>query len=213
MKKILLALTISGAALVAAPSCTGPDVTGGNDVTVYSDVTLNSGTVLATDSADSCTVGGYTFSNFEVAGGAGDNFVGAFSLNVIATAGGQIEFSYSNLGTADIELYYTVTSGVYGMILEAGTATSVTEVICSAAFTAPNTTCGGTVLNQTTPFDVTSGSPIQETMVTHAGVDYIANDILGGSEIFAMATPEPATFSLLGVGLLGLGLIGRRIRK
>lgn len=205
MKKILAAMVFFGACLYATPTCTTP-------VDVYTNQTLLPGTVLTLDSSDSCNIGGYVFSNFQVVGGAGDDFIGSFDLDVTVT-NDTLAFSFSNLGTWDIDLYYTITPGIPNMTLQAGTTSSVSEVICSTAFLVPNSTCTGTVLNQTSPFGVSSTSTTASTLVTSAAEDYVVKDIVGGSEVYQTVVPEPMTMSLMGVGLLGLGLFGRRLRK
>jgi hypothetical protein len=220
MKKILIALAVSGASMFASSTCSGPDASGsgvGSFANIYSGVALGPSTVLAVDSLDSCNLGNYTFSNFQVAGGAGDNFTAGaltgFNLAVIISAAGTIEFSFSNLGGGDMELYYTITGGVNNMTLQAGTTSSVSEVICATPFTAPNSTCGGTPLNLTTPFGATSANPTAMTLVTPAAEDFVVKDILGGSEIFQTIAPEPMTLSLMGIGLVGVGFLGRKLRK
>jgi|HubBroStandDraft_5_1064220.scaffolds.fasta_scaffold23199_3 hypothetical protein len=220
MKKILIALALGSASMFATSTCSGPDSSGsgvGSFVMIYSGVALGPSTVLTPDSADSCSIGSYVFSNFQVAGGAGDNFTAGpttgFTLDAIVSAAGTLEFSFTNLGGGDIELYYTITSGVPNMLLQAGTTSSVSEVICATAFTAPNSTCGGTPLNLTTPFGVTSLNPSSLTLVTPANEDFVVKDITGGSEIFQTIIPEPMTLSLMGIGLVGIGFFGRKLRK
>jgi hypothetical protein len=214
MKIILIAMALGAVGIHAGNVCDGGP---GTSVDVYSDVTLTSSTVLALDSADSCTVGNYTFSNFQVASGAGVNFIApntGFSLTVVvggALDSNEAEFEFSNLGAGDIQLYYTITGGVPDMTLGSGTTNSVSEVICSIAFAVPNSTCGGSTLGAVSPLD-TNGSTYASTLVNPANEDFIVNNIFGGSEIFESIAPEPMTLTLMGVGLAGIGLLGHRRR-
>jgi hypothetical protein len=212
MRKIFVAMALSTAGLYAAGACDGGTT---NVVNVYTDVTLTPGTVLSADSADSCVVGGSVFSNFQVVGGAGTDFVSpgdGFSLSVDVTSANTAEFLFTNLGTGDIELYYTAVGGFLQMTLNANSTTAITEVICGTPYAVPSSNCASP-LNQTSPFGVTSTDTVASTMVTAAAEDYIVKDITGGSEFTQSIAPEPMTLSLVGAGLLGLGILGRKLRK
>ena len=211
----ILTLALCAIGVSAGNVCNGGP---GISVDVYSDVTLTSSTVLALDSTDSCSVGNYIFSNFQVAGGAGINLVApnsGFSLTVVvggALPPGEVEFEFSNLGAGDIQLFYTITGGVTDMTLGGGTTNSVSEVICSNAFAVPNSTCLGDSLGATSPLD-TLGSTSAFTLVDPANEDFIVKNISGGSEVFQSVSPEPMTLSLVGLGLLSLAFLRRKLRK
>jgi hypothetical protein len=215
MIKILAALALCAIGVWAGNVCDGGP---GTSVDIYSDVTLTSSTVLALDSADSCTIGNYIFSNFQVAGGAGVNFVAPNSgFTLTAVVGGalpsnEIEFEFSNLGAGDMQLYYTITGGVSEMTLGGGTTNSVSEVICSVAFAVPNSTCLGSTLGTISPLD-TSGSTYASTLVNPASEDFVVKNIFGGSELFQSVAPEPMTLSLTFLGLAAIGFLSRRSRK
>lgn len=215
MKRILVAMAVSAVGVSAGNVCDGGLAT---SVDVYSDVALTSSTVLALDSADSCTVGNYTFSNFQVAGGAGVNFIApnsGFSLTVVvggALDANEVEFEFSNLGAGDLQLYYTITGGVPDLTLGSGTTNSVSEVICGTAFAVPNSTCRGSTLGVISPLD-TSGSTFASTLVNPAAEDFLVNNIFGGSELFESIDPEPMTLSLTCIGLAGIGFLARKRRR
>ena len=46
--------------------------------------------------------------------------------------------------------------------------------------------------------------------VAAAGADYVFVNVVNGSEFNESINPEPATFSLMGLGLAAVGFLGRR---
>lgn len=203
MKKLLFVLAVSSVGMYASTTC---------PLTFVNNVTLTAGTNYA-DNTDTCSDGGYTFSNFDIYSHLGNANVNNFSATV-NIVNGELSLNYTNILTDDIVFFYDITGGISGMTAEVGSATAITEVVCGTAFDDANgnTTCGSGALN-TQPLIVSQTNPIATSPVNAAATDYIAKDITGGSELFQQIVPEPMTLSLMGAGLLGLGLLRRRRQK
>jgi len=59
-----------------------------------------------------------------------------------------------------------------------------------------------------------NGGPPVSSLVNASATDFFLKDVSGGSQFTQTFVPEPVTMSLMGVGLLGLGILGRRkLRK
>jgi|SRR5579863_499751 len=187
-----------------------------------------------------CTVSGagLLFNNFSVSPSAG--FTGAvvgiagsgFGTGV---TGSDVDLAFQIGGLqgptipdlGDIELEYDVTGGIVGvdMTIQAspvisGGSMTVSEKVCTVAFV--NSVCNGITLAN---FTVTSsGQAVSTTQLfstAFSGEVYIEKDLsydgattssLVNSHVVS-SVPEPMTFSLMGAGLLGLGLMRRRGRK
>ena len=193
-------------------------------------------TMIAT--AGGCTVTGSSllFNNFLVGPSAG--FTGA-TIGISGTGtgvfGSDVDLAFQIGGLSgsgvpdlgDIALSYNVTGGITGvdMTIQAtpvisGGSMTVTEKVCTVAFA--SSACGGITLAN---FTVTStGQAVSTTqMFTQAfsGEVYILKDIFyDGATTSSLVNshvvgtvPEPMTLSLMGAGLLGLGLLRRRGRK
>jgi len=107
---------------------------------------------------------------------------------------------------------FQASPGITSVTLGTAGTDIVTETICSNPFN--GIMCPGTILN-TSPLGSNSGSTATSA-VTAAPTDYFFKDDSNGSDFFQEvgSVPEPMTLSLMGAGLLGLGLFGRsRLRK
>ena len=213
MKRLLmLAGVLLGAAAlsVAAPvSCIGTwtlaPLASYSNGTTLSDIGAFSGSPT-----DQCTAYGDTFSNFSIYFNAGFTST-PFSMTVTFNSNGDIHFGSSEGPGQDINLQYEISPGILGMTLSSGgsAGTSVLENICSTQQPFPGGSCGGTLLG--------SGSVTGPTStfisVTGSAHDWVFKDISGTSTFDQTVIPEPMTYSLMGAGLLGLGLLGRRLRR
>jgi hypothetical protein len=99
-----------------------------------------------------------------------------------------------------------------------GTGASIDETICDSAGLDPNGGCLGVELGN---LSLSSGQPrLWVSLPEHSGAIWVFKDIyLTGqtghltqfSESFHV--PEPLTLTLIGSGLLGFGLLRRRLKK
>lgn len=205
---------------IASESCLGPGGTGISDVT----------TITA---AGGCTVSGSSllFDNFTVVASGGA--AGPIGLEPIATGvvGDDVDLAFGfpqvriPPGTGSLMLSYSVVGGIDGVDvaftatpITTGGSVSVTEKVCTVAFTAGNCV-GGTQLAN---YSATSTGQYATGSATFAttGAVWIYKDIVFNNATTSDLTnsqqigvPEPMTFSLLGAGLLGLGLMGRKRRQ
>jgi hypothetical protein len=203
MKRLLLSLTIaliSAAALSAAPLCT--DLTGSNVIT----------------GGFTCELGGLTFSNFSATGTA------PITLMQATLVGSTVYLTFNPfvVGVDDRYFYMQVDGNIGGVDLTNGgnSATSIFERVCATPIGMANICTGGEV-NQIAELNAAGGGS-DEVMFQGDGYStiYIYKDILSGTDghlsSFTQsfhAVPEPMTFGLIGAGLLGLGLLRRKIRS
>ncbi len=184
---------------------------------------------------------GVVFSNFVVSViGASSVTVGIAGDAYNATTGDlTLDFQWSLgvesvLDTADIEISYTVTGGTSGIddVFQAepdgpGGNVTVSELACSTPFAGvgTGTACPGITLGSYSSSS-TGQSIADQASFTQGVVSpvYIKKDIeledatmsefTNSNMTFAPSTvPEPMTFSLIGAGLLGLGFMGRRLKR
>lgn len=203
---VVLLVVFSGTAFAAA--CVPGDM-------IVGPATLSGGTVLS--STFSCTEGAYTFSNFVVTGDTVPVSISNFSVSTGPSTNASalvLGFGYTDLDSNgdDFTLSFQISPGVDFASLGVGPAVSVTENLCST-MQSPAGTCTGTRLN-TTVLSAGPTDPVSSSAVTLAGTDFVFKDITGGSNVEESFTPEPVTFSLMGLGLLAIGFAGRkRLRK
>ncbi len=218
MRKILMVAAmvgLSSALTFAADMCT-------NSGDVYFDSSISNGMsapITPTNSV-TCTIGGFTFSNFDVAGGSGWVAGSEFDLTVSVDNPGSddLAFSYSNPNgvVGDFLLTFTVTPGLSEVGLFDGTATSVIENVCTAVTGTygASSTCVETLNTSALETNNTAAGPsVAFSAVNPSSSDVIVKDVNGGSELYQDIVPEPMTLSLMGFGLLGIGILGRRFRR
>lgn len=196
------------AAATACSSNLGADVT-----------TLNAG--------GGCTVSILTFSNFAVglAGGAGPAQVFLSGVNDPGVGGSGLNFN-PNLGlghlTTDIHFVFEVTanSGLIDIISEylanngIGSG-GIGERICDSAGVSLGGTCTGTQIATLTALSGQTNSTTfagqkslwiwKDITISDPAVDHNSSF----DQNFGSTVPEPMTLSMMGLGLLGLGLISR----
>jgi hypothetical protein len=211
MKKFFTMVGLIGLSTVAAfatPGCTGS----GSPALTLNGPVINGQTV--TDNTDTCTLSdGQVFSNFAFYANSGFTTSTPFSVTV-TVSNNTLNFGTTNMaGTGeDIQVLFQTTPGVTGVNLDTGGADSVTEIVCGTAFAPGSETCPGTNLNTSvlSSFNGTSAN----SQITPVTTDFFLKDDSGGSFFSQTFAPEPMTMSMMGVGLLGLGILGRRrVRK
>lgn len=181
-----------------------------------------------------CSLGGFSFGDFQVSGdpGAVVDITGA-TMDADGTV--HLDFNPNISVSADsvaenVDLIFTVTGGVDQIDLGVGGINAkISESVCDAAFNADDT-CTGNQLASITAFSTPPGpsTAISQFFDTTSPL-YVSKKIdvapggNGGSlNSFTQSfhpggdpssVPEPSSLSLLGLGLIGLSFVGRRLKK
>ena len=236
MKKLMLALALLVAMAtvsLAAPCAVNGTLTtyvgygsAGCDYSTYnfSNFTLNTGYINFGSGNIAIDPNNITLSPTTTPGGA----VG-FNINTgyytVLTLGSLVGGNTVTNGTqTDINISYTITGGSQFLVLTQNatvTGTGSAASVAEQAFlgnTAGGTLLGSGTVNAANPSTVISLGGIYSTITVvkdiNAQLGSGANaDVHQSGILNATVVPEPMTMSLLGVGLLGLGFFGRRLRK
>jgi PEP-CTERM motif len=208
----LAATCMTSSMAMAATSCTDLSIIN-HDVTSFG----------------SCSIGGLTFSNFSVNGVPNPPGTTVFlsSIGTHAGPGGEVDLGFqlatpwngTTVTAADTVLQYIVNgpANIVGVnnLQSGGLGVTIQEIVCSVAFVSGNCAAANQLANFTNPPTTTGNFAAQSTI-------YILKDIAQNgpnasissfvNSVETSTVPEPATLSMMGLGLLGFGLIGR-LRK
>jgi len=140
-------------------------------------------------------------------GGASGTFFYDATLGPLGTYG-PISVSTTPWATASSTTYAALTTFANSDSTGLGLCSPPTcdTSLLFLVFNAPLTNAGGTISISTIPLDS------MELLCLDSGCTTFDMRSVTGGDVFAVATPEPATFLLLGSGLLAL-LIGSAMRK
>jgi len=232
MKNFLTVLTLMGlgAAYTFATPSSCSTMAPNSNLIAGSNGTLT-GNNVPPDTYEPCTIGPLTFSNFSYFISGSFDTSPQVTTEVATYANGLVNFGFDPQITSgsDLELEYQITGGVSGVSLSINGLTgtgSINEVICTV-FIGAGQTCasaGGTTLGtinyQSAQYSIDGATPTMVTVGSGPDVTasfastqtvWIYKDIEEGNNTFSevnqdYVTPEPVTTSLVGIGLLGIGL-------
>ncbi len=204
---------------------------------------LVSGGPIDVTSLDGCTVdigsNIYTFSNFAYVA-AGGNTSGWAGLDLVqggvSVVGNEISFNFNPNeqvgGVTDVHFQYQISGvGINGSSLAvtaADTGATISEENCTMNPSNNQVSLDGGNCGTGSNIDLLNLSVAQSGPLTASGtfasqseiwvwkdIEITTNghDSSFTEDVTASAVPEPMTMSLMGAGLLGLGLLGRRMRR
>jgi len=168
------------------------------------------------------TCGGLTFSNFFAtdAGGVPIGTTVFLSSATFDSTTGIVLLNFNpslTLGTAeDLHFSFTVTGAITAVDLTVfGSNSSISETICGSPIVPVNTGCSPALvptINRLSGQSEVTSNTFSSSLTTifkdiNKGAD---GDLTSFNQSFHTAVPEPMTLSMMGVGLLGLGLMRRR---